>query len=74
MSGEVNMIQTLRKFRGGPDQANLGGASLETFLGEAQLKKSPCNICRCLDELNLVEWTIVIMKVVSGRQLWVIRA
>ena len=43
-------------------------------LGEAQLKKSPCNICRCLDELNLVEWTIVIMKVVSGRQLWVVRA
>ena len=42
MSGEVNMIQTLRKFRGGPDQANLGGASLETFSGEAQLKKSPC--------------------------------
>ena len=43
MSGEVNMIQTLRKFRGGPDQANLGGASLETFSGEGQLKKSPCS-------------------------------
>ena len=42
MSGEVNKIQTLRKFRGGPDQANLGGASLETFSGEAQLKKTPC--------------------------------
>ena len=42
MSGEVNMIPTLRKFRGGPVQANLGGASLETFSGEGQLKKSPC--------------------------------
>ena len=47
MSGEVNMIQTLRKFRGGPDQANLGGASLETFSGEAQLKKSPCIFAIC---------------------------
>ena len=44
MSGEVNMIPTLRKFRGGPVQANLGGASLETFSGEGQLKKSPCKL------------------------------
>ena len=44
MSDEVNMIQTLRKFRGGLVQANLGGASLETFSGESQLKKSPCII------------------------------
>ena len=44
MSGKVNMIPTLRKFRGGPVQANLGGASLETFSGEGQLKKSPCII------------------------------
>ena len=27
---------------GGPVQAYLGGASLETFSGESQLKKSPC--------------------------------
>ena len=48
MSGEVNMIPTLRKFRGGPVQANLGGASLETFSGEGQLKKSPCIFCSFL--------------------------
>ena len=42
MSGEVNMIPTLRKFKGGPVQAYLGGASLETFSGGGQLKKSPC--------------------------------
>ena len=41
MSGEVNMIQIQG---GGPDQANLGGASLETFSGEAQLKKPPCSL------------------------------
>ena len=29
MSGEVNVIPTLRKFRGGPVEAFLGGASLE---------------------------------------------
>ena len=39
MSGEVNMIPTLRKFRGGPVQANLGGGQSR---GEAQLKKTPC--------------------------------
>ena len=34
MSGEVNMIQTLRKFRAGPDQANLGGGqSRDIFRG-----------------------------------------
>ena len=32
------MIPTQRKFRGGSVQANLGGGSLETFSGEAQLK------------------------------------
>ena len=48
MSGEVNMIQTLRKFRGGPDQANLGGASLETFSGGDQLRRTPC-----IDFINL---------------------
>ena len=42
MSGEVNVIPTLRKFRGGPVEAFLGGASLETFSGEGQLKKPPC--------------------------------
>ena len=36
------MIQTLRKFRGGQTKQIWGGASLETFSGEAQLKKSPC--------------------------------
>ena len=34
-------FQHLEKLGGGPVQANLGGASLETFSGEAQLKKSP---------------------------------
>ena len=38
------MIPTLKKVIGGPVQANLGGASPETFSGEAQLKKSPCII------------------------------
>ena len=42
MSGEVNMIPALRKFRGGgPVQANLGGGQSR---GEAQLKKTPCKI------------------------------
>ena len=36
MSGEVNVIPTLREIR--------GGASLETFSGEGQLKKPPCMI------------------------------
>ena len=35
-------FQHLEKLGGGPVQANLGGASLETFSGEGQLKKSPC--------------------------------
>ena len=35
------MIQTLRKFMGGARPSKFGGASLETFSGEAQLKKSP---------------------------------
>ena len=38
-------FQHLEKLGGGPVQANLGGASLETFSGEGQLKKSPCNFC-----------------------------
>ena len=36
------MIPTLRKFRGAQSKQIWGGASLETFSGEAQLKKSPC--------------------------------
>ena len=36
------VILILRRFRGGPVEGFLGGASLETFSGEAQLKKSPC--------------------------------
>ena len=55
MSGEVNMIPTLTKFRGGPVQAIFGGAgeadSLEIFSGEAQLKKSPC---RSLENIGLI--------------------
>ena len=31
MSGEVNVIPTLRKFRGGPVEAFLGGASLRAL-------------------------------------------
>ena len=42
MSGKVNLIPTLRKFRGVPVQANSGVASLETFSGGYPLKKSPC--------------------------------
>ena len=38
MSGEVNMIPTLRKIS--PSKFG-GGASLETLSGEAQLKKHP---------------------------------
>ena len=41
MSGEVNMIPTLRQFRGGQSKQIWGGGSLETFSGEAQLKKHP---------------------------------
>ena len=37
MSGEVNVIPTLRKFRGGPVEAFLGGASLEG----GPVKKNP---------------------------------
>ena len=35
------MIPTLRKFRGGGQSKQIWGASLETFSGEAQFKKSP---------------------------------
>ena len=58
MSGEVNMIPTLRKFRGGPVQANLGGASLETFSGEGQLKKSPCK-SKTRESMVWVKWIIL---------------
>ena len=36
------MILIRRRFRGGPVEGFTGGASLEKFSGEAQLKKSPC--------------------------------
>ena len=36
------MILILRRLRGGPDEGFMGGASIETFSGEAQLKKPPC--------------------------------
>ena len=36
------VILILRRFRGGPVEGFMGGASLETFSGEAQLKKPPC--------------------------------
>ena len=39
MSGEVNMIQTLRKFRGGPDQANLGGGQSRDIFRGGPVKK-----------------------------------
>ena len=35
------VILIRRRFRGGPVEGFMGGASLETFSGEAQLKKSP---------------------------------
>ena len=38
------MIPTLREIRGGASPSKFGGASLETFSGEGQLKKSPCKI------------------------------
>ena len=34
------VILTLRRFRGGPVEGFMGRASLETFSGEAQLKKN----------------------------------
>ena len=37
------ILRTFSKW-GGPVRAFYGGASLETFSGEAQLKKSPCII------------------------------
>ena len=38
------MILILKDLEGGPVEGFMGGASLETFSGEAQLKKSPCII------------------------------
>ena len=46
------ILRTFSKWRGGPVRAFLGGASLETFSGEAQLKKSPC-IYNKFHQLNL---------------------
>ena len=40
---KCSVILILRRFRGGPVEGFLGGASLKTFSGEAQLKKSPCS-------------------------------
>ena len=37
--GEVNGILTLRKLRGVPVEANLGGVSLKTFSGGVPVKK-----------------------------------
>ena len=34
------LILILRRLRGGPDEGFMGGASIETFSGEAQLKKT----------------------------------
>ena len=36
------VILILRRLRGGPVEGFMGGASIETFSGEAQLKKPPC--------------------------------
>ena len=45
MSGDVNGITSLRKFRGGAVEAFFfggGGGRLKTFSGGAPLKKTPC--------------------------------
>ena len=36
------VILILRRLRGGPVEGFMGGASLQTFSGEGQLKKTPC--------------------------------
>ena len=44
VSEDLNVILILKRFRGGPVEVFFGGASLETFSGEGQLKKHPvCN-------------------------------
>ena len=44
VSGEVNMIPTLRKIRGGQSKQIWGGASTETLSGVGQLKKHPVDV------------------------------
>ena len=41
MSGEVNVIPTLKKFRGGASRSIFGGGQSR---GGGQLKKTPCNL------------------------------
>ena len=69
MSGEVNMIQTLRKFRGGQTKQIWGGASLETFSGESQLKKSPCIIHRNKELFNCILTAIVLCCKAGGERI-----
>ena len=40
LSGEVNMIPTLTKFRGGPVQANLGGGQSRDIFPGGPVKKT----------------------------------
>ena len=58
---------------GGPVQANLGGASPETFSGEAQLKKSPCIFnSLCIDHNNVVlntESNVIKKQIVAAAQI-----
>ena len=59
--------------RGGPVKAFLGGASLETFSGEAQLKKPPCNYHTILDVENLCNRTdrrVFLSGVSLPQDLW----
>ena len=63
MSGKVNVIPTLRKFRGGPVEAFLGGGPSK---GWGQLKKTPCTLKSsivtqaALDRLHSGRTTLVI--------------
>ena len=56
------MILRLRRFRGGPVEGFLGGASLETFSGEAQLINHPVELFvgkleAPLLSMNLLTWS-----------------
>ena len=47
------LILICRRFRGGPVKGFMGGASLETFSGEAQLKNHPVYIFSRLVHKNI---------------------
>ena len=44
MSGEVNMIPTLRKIRGGASPSKFGGGQSGDIVRGGPVKKSPCMI------------------------------